>query len=89
MQARVMANNSSPVKFRQKPGGLVIRTIAQGTIVEVIKKYDETWSQIEVNGEQGYMMTKFLIPISNSSTLQELKEELKKVLALLDNLEKE
>lgn len=84
-QARVTASNSSPVKFRKSPNGEVIRTIAQGTVVKVLERHDETWSKIEVGNEQGYMMTKFLAPLLND--FSELKAELRKVLQLLDKLE--
>ena len=90
MQARVTANNNSPVNFRKSPNGAIIAQIEQGTIVEVLSQHNDIWSIIQIHNQTGYMMTKFLAPINNTTTipsLSELKEELKKVLAILDKLE--
>lgn len=90
MQARVTANNNSPVNFRKSPNGAIIAQIEQGTIVEVLSQHNDIWSNIQIHNQIGYMMTKFLAPINNTATipsLSELKEELKKVLAILDKLE--
>ena len=90
MQARETANNNSPVNFRKSPNGAIIAQIEQGTIVEVLSQHNDIWSIIQIHNQTGYMMTKFLAPINNTTTipsLSELKEELKKVLAILDKLE--
>lgn len=90
MQARVTANNNSPVNFRKSPNGAIIAQIEQGTVVNVLSQHNDTWSNIQINNQIGYMMTKFLAPINTTNTipsLSELKEELKKVLAILDKLE--
>lgn len=90
MQAKVIAQNSSPVNLRNVPGGKIIKQIQQGTTVEIVAKRDETWSLIKIGETSGYMMTKFLSPItSTSSSFTELKNELKKVLQLLDELEEQ
>ena len=90
MQAKVTANNNLPVNFRRSPNGAIIAQIEQGTIVEVLSQHNDIWSIIQIHNQTGYMMTKFLAPINNTTTipsLSELKEELKKVLAILDKLE--
>ena len=62
-----------------KGGGLNLRQTASldakvlgqygtGTWIEVVKKGD-TWSQVKVNGQQGYMMTKYLNFGLNGNTL--------------------
>lgn len=88
MQARVTANNNSPVNFRRSPNGAIIAQIEQGTVVEVLSQHNDIWSIIQIHNQTGYMMTKFLAPINTTiPSLTELKEELKKVLAILDKLE--
>ena len=88
MQARVTANNNLPVNFRRSPNGAIIAQIEQGTIVEVLSQHNDIWSIIQIHNQTGYMMTKFLAPINTAiPSLTELKEELKKVLAILDKLE--
>ena len=90
MQARVTANNNSPVNFRKSPNGAIIAQIEQGTVVEVLSQHNDIWSIIQIHNQTGYMMNKFLAPINTTTTipsLTELKEELKKVLAILDKLE--
>lgn len=91
MQARVTANNNLPVNFRRSPNGAIIAQIEQGTVVEVLSQHNDIWSIIQIHNQTGYMMTKFLAPINTTNTtipsLSELKEELKKVLAILDKLE--
>lgn len=62
-----------------KGGGLNLRQTASldakvlgqygtGTWIEVVKK-GETWSQVKVNGKQGYMMTKYLNFGLNGNTM--------------------
>ena len=60
MQARVTANNNLPVNFRKSPNGAIIAQIEQGTVVNVLSQHNDTWSNIQINNQIGYMMTKFL-----------------------------
>lgn len=79
----VTANNNSPVRLRKEPNGQIITTIPQGTVVEVISTQGD-WSEIQVNGITGYMMSKFL---TDNKSLEKLKTKLKEVLQILDTLE--
>ena len=79
----VTANNNSPVRLRKEPNGQIITTIPQGTVVDVISTQGD-WSEIQVNGITGYMMSKFL---TDNKSLKELKTKLKEVLQILDTLE--
>lgn len=79
----VTANNSSPVRLRKEPNGQIITTIPQGTVVDVISTQGD-WSEIQVNGVTGYMMSKFL---TDNKGLKELRAKLKEVLQILDTLE--
>lgn len=82
----VTANNSSPVRLRKEPNGQIITTIPQGTVVDVISTQRD-WSEIQVNGITGYMMSKFLVDKKENKNLEELKTKLKEVLQILDTLE--
>jgi uncharacterized protein YgiM (DUF1202 family) len=82
----VTANNSSPVRLRKEPNGQIITTIPQGTVVDVISTQKD-WSEIQVNGITGYMMSKFLTDKKENKSLEELKTKLKEVLQILDTLE--
>lgn len=84
MTAIVTANNSSPVRFRNAPGGQIIAEIPQGTKVDIIGTEGD-WCKIEYNGKTGYMMSKFLS--KGNSQLTTLKNKLKEVLQILDTLE--
>ena len=79
----VTANNNSPVRLRKEPNGQIITTIPQGTVVDVISTQGD-WSEIQVNGITGYMMSKFLTDKRENKSLKELKKE---VLQILDTLE--
>lgn len=79
----VTANNNSPVRLRKEPNGQIITTIPQGTVVDVISTQGD-WSEIQVNGITGYMMSKFL---TDNKSLEKLKTKLKEVLQILDTLE--
>lgn len=82
----VTANNSSPVRLRKEPNGQIITIIPQGTVVDVISTQKD-WSEIQVNGITGYMMSKFLTDKKENKSLEELKTKLKEVLQILDTLE--
>lgn len=82
----VTANNNSPVRLRKEPNGQIITTIPQGTVVDVISTQRD-WSEIQVNGITGYMMSKFLVDKKENKNLEELKIKLKEVLQILDTLE--
>lgn len=82
----VTANNDSPVRLRKEPNGQIITTIPQGTVVDVISTQRD-WSEIQVNGITGYMMSKFLTDRKENKSLKELKTKLKEVLQILDTLE--
>ena len=82
----VTANNNSPVRLRKEPNGQIITTIPQGTVVDVISIQGD-WSEIQVNGITGYMMSKFLTDKKENKSLKELKTKLKEVLQILDTLE--
>lgn len=82
----VTANNSSPVRLRKEPNGQIITTIPQGTVVDVISTQRD-WSEIQVNGITGYMMSKFLTDKKENKSLEELKTKLKEILQILDDLE--
>lgn len=82
----VTANNNSPVRLRKEPNGQIITTIPQGTVVDVISTQRD-WSEIQVNGITGYMMSKFLTDRKENKSLKELKTKLKEVLQILDTLE--
>lgn len=82
----VTANNNSPVRLRKEPNGQIITTIPQGTVVDVISTQRD-WSEIQVNGITGYMMSKFLTDKKENKSLEELKTKLKEVLQILDDLE--
>lgn len=82
----VTANNNSPVRLRKEPNGQIITTIPQGTVVDVISTQRD-WSEIQVNGITGYMMSKFLTDKKENKNLEELKTKLKEVLQILDTLE--
>lgn len=82
----VTANNNSPVRLRKEPNGQIITTIPQGTVVDVISTQRD-WSEIQVNGITGYMMSKFLTDKKKNKSLEELKTKLKEILQILDDLE--
>lgn len=66
-EAKVYAENGFPVKMRSQPStkSTVIASLPVGTIVGVFDVMDD-WCGIRYNGQCGYMMSKFLEPISAS-----------------------
>ena len=85
----VKANNNSPVRLREQPNGKVIASIPQGAQAEVLQVYGD-WSEITVNGTTGWMMSKFLVDGTETTSkpnLSELKAKLKEILQILDELE--
>ena len=83
----VKANNNSPVRLREQPNGKIIASISQGTAAEVLKTYGD-WSEVIINGQTGWMMSKFLVNESPTK-ISDLKNELNKVLQLLTELEEQ
>ena len=65
-QAKVHADNDYPVKMRAQPSinADVLAKIDQGTVVDVVGDAGE-WSRILYNGQTGFMMNKFLIPVTD------------------------
>ena len=93
VQAVVHAENGSTVKLRNKPTTLsnLYWDIPIGTTVVVLSKNDE-WTQIEVNGRVGYMMTKFLrfedvAPVEETVTVS--KADVQKAYDILGNAVKQ
>ena len=83
----VKANNKSPVRLRQQPNGRIIDSIPQGAIAEILQT-DGEWSEVIINGQTGWMMSKFLVSSTEKkSDLSELKEKLRDILQILDKLE--
>ena len=54
------------LKLRDKAStnGETLGTYASGTLVNVIKQTNKNWYQVEVNGKSGYMMSKYLSPVT-------------------------
>ena len=68
-QARVHADNDYPVKMRAQTStkAEILAKIPQGTIVDVLGSVGSNegdWGFIRYGGKTGYMMTKFLEPVS-------------------------
>ena len=83
----VKANNNSPVRLREQPNGRIIDSIPQGAIADVLQT-DGEWSEVIINGQTGWMMSKFLVSSAEKKTdLSELKRKLKDILQILDQLE--
>ena len=84
-EARVWADNSYPVKMRKNPSAnsTIIMQIPQHSIVEVTGKVNETWSAIEYEGQPGYMMSKFLIPIDKNEAASSDQDKLEELCELL------
>lgn len=83
----VKANNNSPVRLRKEPNGRIIDSIPQGAIADVLRT-DGEWSEVIINGQTGWMMSRFLVSSTEEkSDLSELKRKLKEILQILDQLE--
>lgn len=80
--------NSAPVRLREEPNGKILINIPQGTSIEVLSSGPD-WCEIEVNGQVGWMMSKYIYDDEESkkTDLSELKEKLKEVLQLLEKME--
>lgn len=64
-QAKVTAGNSYPVKMRKSAStsSAVVMSVPQGSIVNVYANPNADWSQIEYEGNNGFMMSKFLTKV--------------------------
>lgn len=62
-KATVYADNGKPVNLRRRPSTSTARltTVPVGTVVDVYE-VEDGWAHVKVNGEEGYMMAKFLRP---------------------------
>lgn len=91
--ATVRADNGYPVRMRTGPNenSMIIDKVPLGTVVEVYDVLDG-WSKIGYEGQVGYMMTKFLVPVGQDAVAmsradyESVKSALKTALDMLDRL---
>lgn len=99
--AKVTAESGKTVNMRRNPSmnASVLKAIPIGEEVEVMDVLDG-WSKISYNGQDGYMMSKFLVPIGGESDnpvvpsesnnirdeLEALKVSLETALSIIDKL---
>lgn len=67
-QAVVTAENGYPVRMREAPTtkSAVVASVSLGAVVDVLGQYDDQWTHIQWNGQRGYMMRRFLMPVSQT-----------------------
>ena len=69
-KAKVVAAQGSTVNMRKSASSKadVVRKIPIGTIVTVIKEYNDGWDYIGIDGTTGYMMKQFLQKVNDDNT---------------------
>ena len=67
-QATVDAATGNTVRMRAKAdtSSSVLANIKLNEIVDVVEETDQDWRKIVYNGQTGFMMKKFLIPVENA-----------------------
>ena len=68
-QAVTTANNSYPIRMRKSASqnSAVLIEVPQGEKVDVLEETRAAWDKARYNGVVGYMMVKFLSPVSNDA----------------------
>lgn len=90
-EAQVVAVSGRTVNLRAKPTeqSTVLKSVPVGSTVEVLDDTDPNWTKIRYLYYDGWMMSKFLVPIEQEdlqNELREIRDELAKVLARLEKL---
>lgn len=68
-QAVTTANNTYPIRMRKSASqnSAVLIEVPQGEKVDVLEETSAAWDKVRYNGVAGYMMKKFLSPVSNDA----------------------
>ena len=92
MKATVITDNKGTLNLRasSSSSSAIIAQIPYGTVLEV-EKVNDTWSKTSYNNKSGYIMNKFLLTSSTSSSfdkdkLQAIYDNLKTTLSLIENI---
>lgn len=71
-QCIVTAKTGSTVNMRSSPGGKLVARIPLGRVVSVESQSGD-WSRLRVDGDVGWMLTKYLEPVGSAATLHDME----------------
>lgn len=70
-QCIVTAKTGSTVNMRSSPGGKLVARIPLGRVVSVEAQSGD-WSRLRVDGDVGWMLTKYLEPVGSAASLHDM-----------------
>ena len=70
-KAKVVAESGNTVRMRKSSSQKadVVKSIPVQTIVTVVEEYNSEWAKIAIDGNTGYMMTKFLEKVDEADSV--------------------